>query len=489
MAETRSLSVKLLTLFIFFVGLFHFINLNNNVPIFADEAIFLYQADKIIENPKNLLISLEEAQFPVMTWTLAVIHLATPKFDPLLTGRLLSVLADFSSAFFIFLIGRKLGNKLLGLFATILYLAIPLNFFHSRLALQQPLTNCFALLTVYFILLATQNGKFKIKYIFAIFISSLFAFFAKPLALASILPSLFVPIMFALKPDSFKINFRKLVYSYRNILLGLIPAAVTTIIFFLLIPNNVFSTHAALNFSEFKFNLFRSLVWLRIYITNPLLLFTAICALWFLLKRNWTIVWLSLWILSPVLVGSLFLKFFYPRHLFPISAPIALISAYGLYNLFKYKKDLAIILLIILLLLPLDGDLKIITNPKTVLAGEERQGFYEDWPSGVGLLEIAKNLKSLSRDKIIEVYVENEPLIAWALPNLFDIGKAKICPSNDLLWNRESFYKTLQNRSSKDNLYLILNHYPYLSSGWKFQLIYSYPKGPNRSTNLYKYTD
>ena len=541
MVHTKSISIKLLTLFIFFISLLHFINLNH-VPIFADEAIFLYQADKIIENPRNLLISLEEAQFPVMTWVLAAVHLATPKFNPLLTGRLLSVLADLLSAFFIFLIGRKIGNKFSGLLSAALYLSFPLNFFHARLVLLESLTNFFALSTVYFVLLAAGNQKFKLKYSLAIFISSLLAFFTKPLAIVSILPSFLIPIMFSFKEGFFKMNFRRLAFSYnrfgktplsqsgdagkarfqaslqndskavesllkktphfqcgeayRNILIGILPAIMIIAMVFVLVPNQVLSMHTnqitrsfSLMFAEFRVNLWKSLFWSRVYLTEPILLFAIICALWFSLKKNWKIIWLSLWALSTVAIKSYFIKFFFPRHLFFLAAPIALLAAYGLSNLYQYKKGFVIPLMLLFLLLPLQKDIKLVLNPKTALVGEERQEFYEDWPSGVGLDEIAKNLKSLSDNKTIYVYVENEPLTAWALPNLFDIGKAEIYPSNDLLWNRESFYKTLQSRLSKDNLYLILNHYPYLSSDWKFQLINSYPKGPHRTINLYKYTD
>jgi len=494
MVPTKSLSVKLLTLFIFFVSFLHFINLNN-VPIFADEAIFLYQADKIAENPKNLLISLEEAQYPVMTWVLAAVHLATPKFNPLLTGRLLSVFADLLSAFLIFLIGRRIGGKLLGLLSMAFYLSFPLNFFHSRLVLLESLTNFFALLTIYFVLLAVENKKNKLKYSLGIFTSFLLAFFTKPLAVVSLFPSLFIPVMFSFKEGFLKINFRKLADSFRNTLIGILPAMILIVMVFILVPDQVLSLHTnqptrsfSLMFPEFKLNLWKSLFWARAYITDPILLLTTICALWFLLRKNWKIIWLSLWVLSIVVIESYFSRFFFPRHIFFLAAPVALLTAFGLENLGKYKKNLVIPLTGLLLFLPLYKDINLILNPKTVLVGEEIQAFYEDWPSGVGLLEIARNLKSLSKDKIIEVDVENEPLVTWALPNLFDIGKAKIYPRDELLLaNRESFYTRLENRPSKNDIYLVLNHYPFLPSNWKFQLIYSYPKGPNRSINLYKF--
>src|SRR3989344_7318033 len=74
------------------------------IPIFTDEAIYSRWAQVALHDPANRFMSLEDGKQPLFIWLAAIFQ----KFisDPLVAGRLVSVLAGFGSTVGIYLLAK-----------------------------------------------------------------------------------------------------------------------------------------------------------------------------------------------------------------------------------------------------------------------------------------------------------------------------------------------------------------------------------------------
>ncbi len=103
------------------------------LPIFSDEAIYIHWAQIISRDPSQFLISFTDGKQPLFMWlnTLTVDWFA----DPLVSGRVVSVIAGWFSMFGLYRIGRMLWDAKVGAAAAMLYVLCPYTFFFDRLAL------------------------------------------------------------------------------------------------------------------------------------------------------------------------------------------------------------------------------------------------------------------------------------------------------------------------------------------------------------------
>ncbi len=81
------------------------INLNL-IPVFADEAIYIRWAQLIGDKFYNFFIPLSDGKTPLFMWLLA--PLLKLNFDPLLTGRVLSVFAGLLTLTGTYFLAKKL---------------------------------------------------------------------------------------------------------------------------------------------------------------------------------------------------------------------------------------------------------------------------------------------------------------------------------------------------------------------------------------------
>lgn len=99
------------------------------LPLFNDEAIYLYRAQQF---PAQLEFTVHDGK---LIHELLLAALARLPWDPLLTGRLLSVLCGWLTVVGLWLSGRIIGQSTAGLFAGLLYILSPLAIIHDRLAI------------------------------------------------------------------------------------------------------------------------------------------------------------------------------------------------------------------------------------------------------------------------------------------------------------------------------------------------------------------
>ena len=126
-----------------------------DLPIFTDEAIYIRWAQIGGSDAAWRFISMTDGKQPLFTWlvmaSLRIFH------DPLVAGRMVSVMAGLTSMVGLFLLGAELfKKKSVGLIATCLYVLSPFAFVYDRMALYDSLVATFFIWNLYLSVLLTR---------------------------------------------------------------------------------------------------------------------------------------------------------------------------------------------------------------------------------------------------------------------------------------------------------------------------------------------
>lgn len=455
----------------------------DSLPIFSDEAQNLYLADETLRNPLFAFNSTSYGVFPVTIFILAFFQFVTfNMLIPLILGRVAVTSFDIISALLVFLIARRAFDSKLAILAPVFYLILPLNVLHGRVVLLESLTNLFTL-SLIFLSLKWFQDKHLVKinplWVAATSTVLILSFFTKPLAAVSYPALLLIPL------GNVKHSLKKF---YFNLFLMLLIGGVVTLLLYIPASGefnsryvsetnslNSIQGNALLNFRKF-------LIWSNIYFTIPILIATISSAVLIVIKRNYKLFWILGWLILIVVISIALAKGFYPRHLYILSAPIALLCTY-LITQIKFSRFAVPVVLLILMIVPLKQDFDLITNPKhAFLASEDRQQFFEDWTSGDGHKEAAEYINVFSHKEDVVVYIEDSPYQYWEFKRLFNLGNAQLIPSKEL---KSGGFIDIAS-TPKDKTVLIIVNQPIDTLGYPVEKLFSYPKGPNDSINIYR---
>lgn len=465
----------------------------DRIPIFADEANHLRMADIVRKNPSEIISFTKGGILPGLIIVLALLeNIFKDSFNIFFVARAFSGLCEILSSYFIYLIGLYLFNPITALISAILYLLIPFNNFHGRLVMLEPLMSVFFLSSLYYFIRVIDKLKIKFqlnrlyKQIILIICLLILAFITKPLVIVSLGAFITLPFVYRDNNSSNKSLWK--ILALTAVIIIFFSLAIAP--FSLLSSGHFYNDYILRNINvilhNFKMNLWRSYLWIKIYYPLLILISSFIGAVYGIVSKNFRIIWVLSWAISVIVLDSVIGgKLFYPRHLFPLSIPLVYLAAIPLSYLYKTRLFFLKFMVIIYLLFFGMTSFKLISQPQNaILAPEDRQQFFEDWPSGMALEKIAYKLKSLSKDQMINVYVSDEAILTWALPNIFEIGQTKIIPINSYLGG-ETTIDLEKEIQRGENQYLILNKEPYPPHNFKAKFIVSYPKGPNRNIVLY----
>lgn len=463
-----------------------------NTPVFWDESIYLGIAENFRKNPAELLHTFDYYPYPVMIWLQTIVGYLYPLGNPLIISRVFLAFSDLISAYFIFLIVRKISGIKASLVAPLFYLSLPLTFFHSRFVMLESLTNMFAIIALYRAVRHIYDVKTTINPVWIITQALLLtiSFFTKPIVILYF-PFIFLIPLYLLVAPRYK-NIIQIKFVIFEFLLAFIISS--GIIFLLASPYKSDYTYYLsdggnfnLNtFIHFKANLWKAAWWSNAYLTNPLIWLVGIIFIWSLFKKNLLILLLFIWCLVIFVMDSFLIRFFFPRHLYPLAFPVSLIVALWFDKAIKRLLIPSFLIILILLVNLLAVDSRIILEGENApIALEDKQQFYDDWTSGSGLDITAEKINLLSAKKDITIMTQNDPLITWALPNLYLSGNVKFVDVSTLINDELKFEKLAQEECDKALCFLILNINPQ-APGYKFlKFEYSVQKGRNRNINIY----
>ncbi len=400
------ITVLLLIILYFATRLYNILGL----PIFTDEAIYIRWSQIALNDAAWRFISLTDGKQPMYVW----IAMPLLKFveDPLLAGRLVSVLAGFFTTIGIFFLTKEIfKNQKTSFLACLIYILFPFALVYDRLALYDSLVAMFIVWSLYFEVLLAKYVRLDLALILGMIIG------------AGMLTKSSAEFALILLPFSLLLFDIKAKYRKQRLVSWIIYAAVSAILaniiymvlrlspFFYIIDqkNHVFiytiEEWIKQPFASLfnNLNLFES--WLIEYTTIPfLILVIAAFLIRSKFKNEKTL--LYLWFLIPLISTAFFGKQVYPRFLLFMIVPLIPIAAYTLFFLFEktryfWLKALIFMSFILMFLL---NDYYIINDFNKALIPEADKGqFISGWPSGIGVTETVTFLKEEGKNKKIFV--------------------------------------------------------------------------------------
>lgn len=400
----------------FLAGLYFAIRLPNltYLPVFADEAIYIRWAQVMKAEPTLRFLPLMDGKTPLFMWLMVPFF----KFfsDPLMAGRMLSVVSGIFTVLGIWFIGAKFINKRVGLWAAFLIVISPYFVFFDRMALVDSMLAAFSVWTIAVALLLVRNPRTDLAMILGYLMGG--ALLTKTPAFFTILT---VPLTIL------TLNFNTTNWKKRGIqliLLWLIAILIGLFIYNLLRLGPGFSNLSSRN-QDYVLSpmdiIYRPLDPFMPHLRDfgefvaPLLGYVVLAFLvWGVYlavkKRNVYLVALLAISWMPLLIEMAFLRTFTARYvLFPVTY-LMVVAAFGIDDVVlkmskKFNPWLVIGGIPILLFMwpsyffyNLYFDLENAPLPRM-----ERDGYLEQWTAGHGLKEIAAFLDEESKNDDIVV--------------------------------------------------------------------------------------
>lgn len=372
------------------------------IPIFTDEAIYLRWAQIALGDASWRLISLTDGKQPLFIWftMIAMKYIE----DPLVAGRLVSVLSGAGGMVGMFFLASKIsGKQRIGYIASFLYIISPFFLVYDRLALMDGLLAAIGIWSFYLSLILVKRVRLDVALILGMLIGV--GLLTKSSANFFIL---FLPvslILFDFKNKQWKTNLQKWIGCV--VCIVVISQAMYTILrlspFFHMIGQK--DHNFILTLGEFLHNPFiyargnmqGLLTWLGEYLTWPVFVLTIISSL-YLLKKNIKVAGvLLLWFLVPFLALSFFGKILYPRYLLFMIISLPVLLSFFIADMVALKGKIWVKALIILCFIPtLWFDILLLTVPVNApLPLADKSQLLTYWPSGYGVQNVIK----FARDK------------------------------------------------------------------------------------------
>lgn len=358
-----------------------------NIPIFTDEAIYLRWSQIISGDLHYLYLPLTDGKPPLFMWIVAVVMKLFPNFDPLFSGRLVSLAAGFFGLLGVcFLANQLFKKRSLSLLAAVFYLSSPFVFFYSWFATADILLAAFGTWSLGLSVALIKNLKIKTVLTLGVVIG--LGMLTKSPGLEFLL---LIPLTLLL---GFKIRWLWLMG-----IVFLVSRLVYSIIFFfpqayvISLKNADFAT---ISFPLHFFGNFPSLLnWEMAYLTWPIAVLVIISLFY---KRSKEKFILFAYFAAHFLFMAFFNKVIYPRFLLMFT-PLLFVLAAAAIN------DLGLKFLIPVLIFPLFVNYKLLTNPaKAPIADNDSTQYLNSWSAGWGIKELntffTQQCKNSSKIKI-----------------------------------------------------------------------------------------
>lgn len=439
------------------------------LPLFSDEAYAIIQAERL-RHGASLLGMVKNTTQPVFIWLIAIFQFLP--VSVITSSRMASETAGLFTASILAVVSSRLINPRSWPIAFVIALVLPFSFFYDRTVLFE-----------------STAGS-------AIALSLFFPVIGVPLAiLVKQTGWLALPLVI--------LTNRKIKSWFLTLLTAvLIPLIVWAVAYGSLAGlQNVLSKTSSAPISaraDIKSNLLRSKIWLRTYLTDPIIAIAMIGALIEIgvsvKKRTLTpLLGVALWTVGVVLFESAIARIFYPRYLYPVIIGVVLLATRGVWTLLhELKRMLPLVLLVpVVLLVPLlpslHFDWLLMTNPSVApLALEDRFQFFEDWTSGVGSKELADAIRTYHRDipGKLTVYLEEEN--SYAVTLLEDL-KGQDIQIEIAGWLVDPLREIPDEvRAKAPHVLFVRNRNPDIPPDWPVEKIFSFAKTPVREASLYR---
>ena len=411
----RGLIITLILAFFYLATrLYHLVNF----PIFCDEAIYIRWSQVIKSLPSLWWVPLSDGKQPLFMWLASISLRLVP--DPLLAGRLVSVLAGLGEMVAIYWLSKIIFDKKTAIWSAVLYLLIPFFLFFNRLALVDSLLS-FSISVSFLagIKLAETNHY---KWAFLLGISMGMGWLTKsPGEIFLILVPLSSLLWYLKQQATFSVKILKKSEFWFFAGYLILSMAMALAIYSILRFAPVFYMISRRNkdylwgwSALWQHPLDPLLPHLRDtwryynhYLTRPILLAASIGLICLLKQRRWMLISiLAIWWL-PVIPMAAMAKVFTARYILYSAIPLLLLASIGLSWLSKLGRWALLLMVSIILVSLLHFDGPLWFQPwKTPLPADEYKGYLSDWTAGEGIRQIAEYLRQRPVEERIVVATE-----------------------------------------------------------------------------------
>lgn len=375
------------------------------LPVFADEAIYIRWAQIMKVESTLRFLPLSDGKQPLFMWS--VIPFLKFLKDPLIAGRLVSVLTGMGTLVGVFFLSSQLfKSKKVSLISSFIYAISPFSVFFDRIGLVDSMLSMFGVWTLYFGILAAQTMKLDFAMITGFFLGGALLTKSPALFFSILLPSTRI---LAKRGKQIKNKIRRVI----KLILLLIPTyligyGMLNILrlgpnFHMLSARNldyVFPiSHIWTNPKDpFIFHIDRALEWFWQMGPSVLVIFFALSLIVGIKKKSKEIVLLAIWTLVPVLAQSMYAKVFTTRYVLFSLPTFIILSSYVFKEKFKGKwkileKGLWLGLVIFAVHAIYLNYLNLNRIEDSPLPSTIRSGYLEEWTSGEGIKEISQYLR------------------------------------------------------------------------------------------------
>lgn len=381
-----------------------------SLPVFTDEAIYIRWAQIAHDDTMWRFISLTDGKQPSFIW-IAMVMLSVIQ-DPLLAGRLVSVIAGFFTMIGMFLLGRELfKNTTIGLLSGLLYVLYPFALVYDRLALYDSLVAMFVVWAMYFSVLLVRYLRLDLALLLGMIIGGGLLTKTNTAFSLILLPASLLLFPFNGKFDKKKIG-KWIALAAVAFVISMLMYAVLILspYFYIIEEKNLtfvysFNEWIAAPFAYAFGNLKGLSEWLIAYLSIP---FGVLAIASFFVKKESLRekIYLLLWFIVPFMALAFFGKVIYPRYLLFMTLPLILLGAYTMSILFSvhkaklYKMSIVLVFTSMFII----TDVLFITNPvKASLPATDREQFVVGWPAGGGVKETVTFLEEKAKSERIYV--------------------------------------------------------------------------------------
>ncbi len=305
-----------------------------DLPIFTDEAIYVRWAQIALNDSSWRFISLTDGKQPMFVWA-AVVFMKIFD-DPLLSGRLVSVVSGFFTMIGLFFLTYELfKSKTMAFLSTILYVFFPFSQVYDRLALYDSMVATFSVWALYLSVHLVKKLRLDIAYSLGFVIGA--GVLTKTSNFFSIYMLAFTLLLFDFnKKSRLKrlVNWGLLAVFSVLISYGLYNVLRLSPLFEMIRAKNAifvypFSEWLQHPFTFFVGNLNGLFSWLTEYLTLPYIVLILISLI--LIKRNYKEkILLILYFLLPFVALALFGRVIFPRFIYFMSLYLLPLAAWGL---------------------------------------------------------------------------------------------------------------------------------------------------------------
>lgn len=459
------------------------------LPIFTDEAIYLRWAQIGGNDPAWRFISLTDGKQPLFTW-LAMISLRFFS-DPLLGGRLVSVLAGIGSMIGLMVLAYELFRSgRISIIAAILYIISPFALMYDRLALYDSLSTAFAIWSCFLAIRMTRSLRFDVAMLYGVSLglgminksSGFLSLYLFPLTLLVLqLPK--------------KKPFQTIV---RWVLLALLAAGISQAIyvvlrlspFYYLIgqKDSIFVHPFSAIFTiypSFIGNLRGLFDWFIHYLTVPIIL--AMVPALVIKGKEWKSIGLLLaWSLAPMFALGYFGKVLYPRYILFMVIPLLILTSITIdWLITRWKGQWRLYVLVMAIgFFAVRASYYILFQPVYApIPAADRGQLIDDWPSGWGVPEVNELLtKELAKGEVAVFTDGTFGLLPYAI-EIYHARNTNLFIKGVWPMPKDMPEEIIEQARSKPT-YIIMNQTRSNLEGWPVELIATYQKGNNPSVSL-----